>query len=636
MSLMFDASAYFTRAQADHRYVRSPLTADEITGILRNGVGTLDPGTQGIPGVLLVPLSVTGSQIAQGAVDMLKLSGDLGMVQIVPAGDPQPTPVKEGAQIFWDGQLYTCKKHDDGTFYWDNSIPSVNITGQMTAAQIADEAISAAKFAQNIRPNVVVNSIPTIQGNPPNYKPGDVITLAVSGQAPVLYQLDTNSQWQQVLDPTVSQVLSTRALYADWLTAGEISVGAVKASQIDVTDLRSTGLIGANQLTANNINVNNLVANLIGVNALTAVNLAAGSVTADQLAVNAVTAGKIAAGAIATSNLVAGSFTSMLEDGMFTQSTALTPTQTTPSGSAPWVQDGGGIGVSAGSSSDGSQTAISARGTTYAAVRKWAAGGAYTAFLKNRMVFDVKPAGSPGADTVFVEGWAWNHGANGNALLRVAFFKDQACTQQVSTYDIVWPASSCVDTWYYQSVATPIVVPATAYWAQIQIVITAQSQGTWVVDNVFAIKATPSAYISSLSATVITSGILNCNSITVQNLRADAITSGTLNCTSITVQNINGVNAFQPGTLPGGAIQNLSITNAQIADATIASAKIDSLTATKINSGVLTLGGPQNGAAASSFQVLDSLSALSCWSGMRVRSPGVPLRTSPSGIVLMA
>jgi len=613
MAAQFDASSYFTKGQADNRYVKAPLTAQEILYLLGSADPT-DPTLQGIiPGGMIEFNSITGSQIQQGAIDLSKLYDGLSAVVTIIGTPPSyampafypSTPYKEGQVIYFKNAtsmgLYTAKSKTDGTLYWDNTVPAANITGQLVNSQVADGLINTAKLAQTISAiNVPVTSLPTIQDNPIgsgtnwNYNVNDIVTLMVSGSQPVLYKLDSTRQWRLVIAGqagTERGTLSTSLLYADWITAGVISAAAIKANQVDIHDLVVTGL-GA---------FNNLVSLTVTSNSVSTATFVSGSVTTDALAANSVTAGKIASAAVSTNNLIVGSFDNLMEDPTFDiqgPGDSARGWTAYADNAYSWKEDGQGLKIYASWGRDG----------TYGLIKQYGGGWPSTAASSavNRMVFDVKPPDSSGVgDTLYLEAWAGHWSANGSdvnsgssANVVVSYYKDQACTIPVTaagTYSLVWTLANSPAGYSFKQ--AQLTVPALARWARISIQVLGQSSGLWAFDEIYLIKATPSAYISSLDATVIqaafaTVGQLDCTTFNVVHMKANAIDSGTLNCTNLVVANINGqAGPFNlSGGLPGSAITNLSITNAQIANATITSAKIQSLTADLITTGTLVVG----------------------------------------------
>jgi len=698
MAAIFDASSYFTKRQSDLRYMQGPLTSQEITAAL--GAGSNGNPSNYIPGGMIAPATIQASSMASGAMALALSLGGLSAVTIIPPSTANTllassislagNPYVPGSVVYWtptDGttlgttsSLYTATQNKTGAsitinfpfttstptivpvngFYWSNTVPAANITGLLTTAQLGANIVGTAQLAQNIKPNTVVSSLPTITGNPANYNPGDTITLMVSGQAPVLYQLDNNSQWRIMITQGQTATLSTTALTASWLTAGAISAGAIKASQIDVTSLLVTGNAALTNVLSLTITANVITAASLAVNSVTANSISANAVVAGKIAANAVTAGTIAAGAVSTQNLIVGNWSCLMEDPTF-EIEGTTPGSypnlgfvSYPAGTYPWWEDGLGLKVWAGWGRGGTYGALKAHGSSFSG---WPTTS--SANMRNRMVFAVKDG-----DQLYIEGWALqntNTNASAVAQMDISFFTDQASAQRATSTDgavtnlvsntiaLEWGVSGtntvvlvgtgtsqAAGVWCFAS--NVITVPTNARWAFVSLSVQGQTSGAWAMDDLFVISATPSAYITSLNAAVINTG----------TLAADRIGAGTLNCTNLYVSNINGhAGPFNlTGGIPGSTITSQSITNTQIANATITSAQIAnatitnaqianatitsaqianaaitsaniaSLNASVINSGTLTVGGNVSANAPGYILALDISNNPVAWMGV--------------------
>ncbi len=158
----------------------------------------------------------------------------------IPGGPTLPGTGTEGDLFFdtTDGQLY---RYHSGA--WTVAVPAVNITGNITDAQIA--ALSAAKLT------------------------GTITTTQIAANA--------------ITTPLISAgAIQTAQLAANSVVATTIAANSVTASQL-----------AANSVTTNSLAVNSVTAGKINVNAVTANTIAAGAVTATALAVNSVTAAAI-------------------------------------------------------------------------------------------------------------------------------------------------------------------------------------------------------------------------------------------------------------------------------------------------------------------------------------------------------
>lgn len=165
----------------------------------------------------------------------------------------------------------------------------------ITEEMIADGAFTITKFADNIKPPVVVTTMPTTA------KENDQVILASTGK---LYRY-VSGVWK----PVIQEVGDIDSLPASKVN-GTLTLGQVPA--IPTTKL--TGQVQANQIAANAIGANHIAANVIEAGhvkarSLTGDRLVSNSVTANELAANSVTAGKVAAGAIGADQISAGAIT---------------------------------------------------------------------------------------------------------------------------------------------------------------------------------------------------------------------------------------------------------------------------------------------------------------------------------------
>ena len=170
---------------------------------------------------------------------------------------------------------------------WDTSVQAADINGQLINAQIADAALSVAKFAAGIRPVETFGSLPGVGVT------GQVVLLTTDSK---LYRW-TGSAWTAATAASdiAGQLVGTQ-IQAQSITSTQISDGAI-----------TTPKIVANAITANQLAAGSVVAGKLAAGAVVAGTIAAGAITAGTLAADAITAGTIAAGAITAREVVAGS-----------------------------------------------------------------------------------------------------------------------------------------------------------------------------------------------------------------------------------------------------------------------------------------------------------------------------------------
>lgn len=167
------------------------------------------------------------------------------------------------------------------------SIPATAITGQLTAAQIADAILTTAKFAAGITPVELKSTMPTSA----NFQGRTVYLTATDGSfaADKMYRWTNagvttgTTYWTSVVPTTdLTGQITTTQITDSAVTTAKINAGAITAAKI------TAGTITSNELAANSV-----IAGKIAAGAISATEIAANAVTATQIAAGAVTATKI-------------------------------------------------------------------------------------------------------------------------------------------------------------------------------------------------------------------------------------------------------------------------------------------------------------------------------------------------------
>ena len=195
-------------------------------------------------------------------------------------------------------------------------LAAAKLTGQITAAQIADGSVSGTKFASGIEPVAIVSSVP-----------GSLVTGTIYNTSDnSIYRWDDTAYVKTVPATDVTGQLVASQIAANAITAGKIAAGAVSttelaagavtaakiaAATITATELAAgsvtTAKIAANAVTANEIAANTITGSRIAANTITASNIAANTITASQIAAGTITATQIASGTITGTQISAGS-----------------------------------------------------------------------------------------------------------------------------------------------------------------------------------------------------------------------------------------------------------------------------------------------------------------------------------------
>jgi hypothetical protein len=216
------------------------------------------------------------------------------------------TNLFEGRLVFLttDDKLYRYT----GTA-WTKAVDTTDLSGEIVAAQIADAALTTAKFAAGIEPVTIVSSVPGTKSTSSIFNTTDGFLYRWNGSAYVK-SVPTTDLSGTVSDSQIAALAAakitgtlTSAQIAD-LAATKITGTLTSAQIADLAAAKITGTIAETQIA------NDAVTSAkINAGAVTTAKLAAAAVTADIIASNAVTAAKINAGAVTTAKLAAGAVT---------------------------------------------------------------------------------------------------------------------------------------------------------------------------------------------------------------------------------------------------------------------------------------------------------------------------------------
>jgi hypothetical protein len=257
-------------------------TVTPVEELFDSSSDTLDDVTDGatykrILGVVSGQVSPTS--IADQAVSTAKFATGIRPVRIVSAlpgsGDLQ------GDTVFLttDNKLYRWTGSA-----WVATVPTTDLTGTISSAQIANAAIDTAKFAAGLRPVEIVGALPTAGTQ------GRTVFLTTDNK---LYR-DTGAAWTKATDGA--------DIVANSITAGQIQAGA----------------IGTTELAASAVTAAKIAANTI-----TAGQIAADTITGGQIAASAISTSELAARAVSLEKLFVGSFDNLILDPGAEQATTL-------------------------------------------------------------------------------------------------------------------------------------------------------------------------------------------------------------------------------------------------------------------------------------------------------------------------
>jgi predicted phage tail protein len=263
----------------------STVAAADVSGQLTNAQ-IADLAATKISGTLL--------DIQLAAISASKVTGQLTNTQIADIAATKVTGQLTNAQI---ADLAATKVSGQLTDAQLSAIDAAKLTGQVVGTQIADAAISTAKFASGLRPIEIVATLPGIP-----HTEGRMVFLTTDDK---LYR-NTGSGWVSTTaaSDVTGQLTDTQiaAIAAAKLT------GQIVGTQITDGAI-STPKLAAGAVTAFTIASNTITAGQIAAGTITGTQIAGSTITATQLAAGSVTAGKIAAAAITATEIAAGAIT---------------------------------------------------------------------------------------------------------------------------------------------------------------------------------------------------------------------------------------------------------------------------------------------------------------------------------------
>ncbi|MDE1991664.1 MAG: hypothetical protein KGI75_04140 [Rhizobiaceae bacterium] len=411
--------------------------------------------------------AIDASKLANGAVTATAFASGLTPVEIVSALPTSGNFQGRTVVLTTDNKLYRY----NGSA-WTSAVPSTDVTGQLTDAQIAavaaakvtgtlvssqiaDAAITVAKFAAGNRPVEIVSALPTT-GN-------------VEGR---LVYLTTDDKLYRYTGSAFTAAVAATDMTGQ-ITTTQITDGAISTPKI------ATGAVTAGTIAAG---------------AVTAGTIVAGAVTATEIAANAITADKLYVGDT-TSYVANPSFTDGDADGWtFIRPTANIVTAATaasvPTGApSPWVLKSTGYN---GGNTDNYWT-------------------------------DYTPV-VPG-ETYYIEAWVQTTSDVGNSLNFGIHYRDVADTTSVWSTGIGLTAAQGQALTAWTKISHIMTVPATVNGTLVtgkgrlwfSVINSASAAGSWFITNIRMRKA--AAWMRSLP----TSAIIGSLQVGRSNISAGAI-----------------------------------------------------------------------------------------------------------------
>jgi hypothetical protein len=278
--------------------------------------------------VTALPLLVNGStDIGAGSIPITAFASTITPIAILGSLPALPDAAyPQGRVVFLttDNQLY----RSTGSA-WVATVPTTGLTGTISTAQIADAALTTAKFAAGIRPVGVGTPLPTLPDalwpvgstysltsdgklyrnvagawvatTPAGDITGQIVGTQITDGSIITAKLAANAVTAAKI---AANTITANEIAADTITAGQIAAGAISTSELAALAV-TAAKIAAGTITANEIAALTITAGLIAAGAITTAKIAALAITSNELAANSVIAGKVAAAAISTNELAA-------------------------------------------------------------------------------------------------------------------------------------------------------------------------------------------------------------------------------------------------------------------------------------------------------------------------------------------
>jgi hypothetical protein len=257
--------------------------------------------------------TLTAAQLAAHIIDITKVATSLAPPEVLAS---LPSSPGAGRTALYAGELYRSTPDGAG---WTKAVQTVDLTGTIASAQVADAAITAAKLGAaavqtaNIAAAAITNALIAASAvTTTSIADGAISTPKIIAGAVTATQIAANT-------------ITATQIAALTITAAQIASGTITTVQIAALTIVAgniaSGTITATQLAADSVTATQLAANsvvagrpdgerrdgghVVAAGVINTTQLAAGAVTANELGANAVTAVKILAGAVTTTSMAA-------------------------------------------------------------------------------------------------------------------------------------------------------------------------------------------------------------------------------------------------------------------------------------------------------------------------------------------
>jgi hypothetical protein len=485
-------------------------------------------------------------RLADGAVNAAKFAAGVRPVETVGALPASGNVVGRVVVLTSDQKLYRWTGSA-----WTAAVPAADISGQIGGSQIADAAVSMAKFAAGIRPVEIVSALPS-SGN----VVGRVVVLTSDNK---LYRW-TGSAWTAAV-PTadLTGTITSTQITDSAITTPKIAAGAVTAGALAAT-------------------------------AVTAEKIAANAVTAGTIAAGAVSAREIAAKAITSDKLLVGIGSNLIPNGDFETGTL--------DGWRPWLNTPGVAVVAA--TTPGVITGAPGR-----YVVRMQASGVTTSMFTHRGAYNQPGDGIPvnagekylvqiahaaPAGTTGVRVIAYTYLADDSIVSTSYPFLDHNGSWRTSTFTYTAPAAAVKVQFYVYAISLDGLFFFTKFAVM-------RISGTTLIEDgaITTVKVAANAITAaelaadSVVAGKIAAGAVTSTTIAANQILATHIAAAQVSASHIVSRSITG-DRLVAATITANELSANSVTATAIAGGTITGAKIaaDTITAANLAAGAVT------------------------------------------------
>lgn len=247
------------------------------------------------------------------SIDQDSFQSGIGGVRIVGALPGSGNFTGEVVFLTTDDKLYRW----DGAA-WTAAVPTTDLTGTITTAQIGDSQVTTVKLGDS---QVTTTKIADTSITEAKIGASSVTTTKIADTAITEAKIGNAS----VTTTKIGNTAVTEAKIGD-LAVGtaKIQAAAVVSAKIAANTIVA-GNIASGTITASEIATGTITANEIAANTITAAKIASGTITATEIATNAITSDKILAGAVTAAKISVSSLSAIDTDtGTLTVSDTLT------------------------------------------------------------------------------------------------------------------------------------------------------------------------------------------------------------------------------------------------------------------------------------------------------------------------